>query len=33
MTVSANNLTATGGKRPYAGGYSGTITVSLTPAT
>jgi hypothetical protein len=32
MVVSAKNLTALGGKRPYAGDYSGTITVSLAPA-
>lgn len=33
MTVSANNLLANGGKRPYAGSYNGQITVTLTPAT
>lgn len=32
MVVSANNLTATGGLRPYAGSYDGAITVTLSPA-
>jgi hypothetical protein len=32
MTVSASALTANNGKRPYAGDYSGTITVTLSPA-
>lgn len=31
MTVTASTLSAMNGKRPYAGAYNGTITVTLTP--
>lgn len=32
LTVTAGSLTATGGKRPYAGAYTGNVTVTLSPA-
>lgn len=31
LTVTASNLSTSGGLRPYAGSYSGTITVTLKP--